>query len=242
MTMAACQRLPPIDAMTNLSGRAFDLVMFDLDGTLIATASELCDALNDTLHSLGLPGVAESSVGDWIGHGSHELLVQALASVGRTDPDSVRATPALGSATDIFDAAYRARCGTRSRLYPRVREVLQQLREQGSKLAVVTNKNRHFTGLLLEAHQLAPLFHMVVCGDTLATRKPAPDGVLLCLQGFAVPPNRALFVGDSSIDVVTARNAGVAIWALTHGYNMGRPIAASQPDRLIDSFEALLVA
>jgi phosphoglycolate phosphatase len=75
-----------------------------------------------------------------------------------------------------------------------------------------------------------------VCGDTLPTRKPDPAGVLQCLRDFDVPARQALFVGDSAIDVQTARNAGVRVWAVTYGYNMGSPIAEWRPDRLIDNF------
>ena len=76
--------------------------------------------------------------------------------------------------------------------------------------------------------------------DTLPTKKPDPAGVQDCLRAFGVAAQRALFIGDSSIDVATARNAGVAVWALTHGYNMGEPIAAARPDRVLDGLDAIV--
>lgn len=218
----------------------FDLVMFDLDGTLIETAPEICDAVNDTLHHFKLPAVTQQQVNDWIGHGTRELLIQALAYSRQTEVAAVRSSDSLALTLAEFDQHYQARCGTRSHLYPQVRETLGALRAQGVKLAVVTNKEARYTDTVLNAHQLMPLLDCVVSGDTLPTKKPDAAGVELCLAQFGVPRERALFVGDSSIDVATARNAGVAVWALPYGYNMGQPIAACAPDRVIADCSALL--
>lgn len=218
----------------------FDLVMFDLDGTLVETAPEICDAVNDTLRRFDLKEVTQQQVNDWIGYGTRELLIQALAYSGKTDVASVRASDSLILISAEFDKHYQSRCGTRSYLYPQVRETLIALRARGVKLAVVTNKENRYTATVLEVHQLTPLLDSVVSGDTLPTKKPDPAGIQRCLKQFDVPPQRALFVGDSSIDVATARNAGVAVWALPYGYNMGQPIEACAPDRVIGDCSALL--
>ena len=218
----------------------FDLVMFDLDGTLIDTAPEICDAVNDTLRAFDLPEVTQNQVNDWIGHGTFELLIQAVAHSGMTDAATVRASDSLPLIATGFDQHYQLRCGTRSQLYPQVLATLTALRRQGVKLALVTNKEGRFTQTVLNAHQLTPLFDRVVSGDTLPTKKPDPAGIESCLRQFDVPRQRALFVGDSSIDVATARNAGVTVWALPYGYNMGQPIAACAPDRVIADCSVLL--
>lgn len=218
----------------------FDLIMFDLDGTLIETAPEICDAVNDTLRRFNLPEVTQQQVNDWIGHGTRELLIQALAYSGKTDVATVRASGSLALIAAEFDKHYQRRCGTRSHLYPQVRETLIALRERGVKLAVVTNKEGRYTSTVLDAHQLMPLLDGVVSGDTLPTKKPNPAGIESCLTQFGVPRHRALFVGDSSIDVATARNAGVPVWALPYGYNMGQPIEACAPDRVIADCSLLL--
>ena len=211
----------------------FDLIMFDLDGTLIETAPEIADAVNDTLRRFSLPEVTQQQVNDWIGHGTMELLIQALATTGKTDVSVVRASDTLPLIAAEFDKNYQLRCGTRSQLYPKVRETLVALRQRGVKLAVVTNKEGRYTATVLNAHQMMPLFDRVVSGDTLARKKPDPLGIQSCLTEFGVSVERALFVGDSSIDVATARNAGVAVWALPYGYNMGQPIENCSPDRVI---------
>jgi len=218
----------------------FDLVMFDLDGTLIETAPEICDAVNDTLKHFGLAQVAQDQVDRWIGHGTRELLVQALAQVRRLTVEEVRRCDDLPLIAAEFDRHYQRRCGTRSHLYPHVREVLESLRAQGIYLAVVTNKEARYTRTVLAAHALEPLFDRVVSGDTLPTKKPDPAGIHSCLSQFQVGAARALFVGDSSIDVASARNAGVPVWALPYGYNMGQAIEACGPDRVIPDFRQLL--
>lgn len=224
--------------MTN----SFKLFMFDLDGTLVETAPEIADAVNDTLARFELPAVPQECVDSWIGHGTHELLIQALAFAGRTAAPLVRASSSLPLVSAEFGRHYQRRCGTNSHPYPHVREVLQQLRDRGSKLAVVTNKEQRYTRTVLDAHGLAPLFDRVISGDSLPTKKPDPAGINACLDEFHVDRDRALFVGDSSIDVATARNAGVRVWALPYGYNMGQPIAACGPDRVIADFSALIEA
>jgi phosphoglycolate phosphatase len=226
--------------MSEPSLHRFDLVLFDLDGTLIATAPEICNAVNDTLRSVGRAEVSLQQVGDWIGHGTRTLLIQALAFSGGVSVESVRASAELPAIAAVFDVHYQNRCGTRSHLYPQVRETLTALRAHGVKLAVVTNKEGRYTQTVLDAHGLMPLLDAVVSGDTLPTKKPDPAGIRWCLDKFGVAPERALFVGDSSIDVATARNAGVAVWALPYGYNMGQSIEACQPDRVIADCSALL--
>ena len=216
------------------------LILFDLDGTLVETAPEIADAVNDTLRRFDLPEVTQQQVNDWIGHGTRELLIQALAFSGGVDGAAVRASDTLPLIAAEFDLNYQRRCGTRSQLYPQVRETLIALRERGVKLAVVTNTEGRYTTTVLAAHQLAPLLDRVVSGDTLPTKKPDPAGIESCIKAFGVPPHRVLFVGDSSIDVATARNAGIDVWALPYGYNRGQPIEASAPDRVIADCSLLL--
>jgi len=218
---------------------AYDLVLFDLDGTLIETAPEIADAVNDTLKRFGLPSVSQQQVNDWIGHGTRELLIQALAFTGNTTPGAVRHSDSFRLIESEFAVFYGRRCGTRSRLYPHVRETLLALRAAGVRLAVVTNKEGRYTDTVLKAHELLPLFDRVISGDSLTVKKPDPAGIVECLKQFGLSSDRALFVGDSSIDVATARNAGITVWALPYGYNMGEPIEACRPDRVIPDFSAL---
>ncbi len=226
--------------MTRTLTPAFDLILFDLDGTLVETGGEIADAIHDTLQELGLPSVTQAQVERWIGLGTRELLAQALAHAWRLPLQEARRPQRLDPALKCFGTHYLNRCGTRSRLYPHVREALSVLRQRHVRLAVLTNKEARYTTAVLQAHGLTPMFDAIICGDTYPVKKPDPIGVQACLRRFGVEPRHALMVGDSAIDVATARHAGIAIWALPYGYNMGQPIAASQPDRVIDDFSTLL--
>ncbi len=217
----------------------FDLVMFDLDGTLVETAPEIADAVNDLLADQGLPAVGEDLIATWIGHGTRELMIQAYAHVTRTDIDTVRRAGTLDYFMPRFTAFYEQRCGTRSRLYPRVLETLRRLRAQQVRMAVVTNKEQRFTATVLLVHQIRHFFDLVIAGDTLEAKKPDPLPVRYCLDAMCVQQARALFVGDSRIDVAAARAAGVAIWAVPYGYNMGQPIAEAGPDRVVATIAAV---
>lgn len=224
----------------NATDFPYDLVMFDLDGTLLETAPELCDAVNDTLAAMGLGSVALAHVRDGIGNGIRALLIQSLARATGQPGDAVADPVQIAHAMQIFEPLYAARCGTDSLPYPQVVRLLHHWHAQGVRLAVVTNKDSRFTQRLLECHDLLPFFHRVIAGDTVAHKKPAPDGILDCLAHFGVPAARALFIGDSSIDVATARNAGVRVWARAGGYNRGQPIADSRPDRVFEDYAAIL--
>jgi phosphoglycolate phosphatase len=213
--------------------------MFDLDGTLVETAPEICDAVNDTLAHFALAPVAQQQVNDWIGHGTHTLLVQALAFSQGQSAAAVRASAGLPDIAAVFKSHYAQRCGTRSHPYPDVVDTLARLRQRGAHLAVVTNKESAYTQTVLDAHGLSGYFDAVICGDTFSTKKPDPEGALSCLAKFAVAASESLFVGDSSIDVATARNAGVPVWVVPYGYNMGQPISASAPDRIVATIGAI---
>jgi len=214
-------------------------IFFDLDGTLVETAPEIADAVNDTLRYFDWPAVSQTDVDRWIGHGTRELLIQALAQVSGQSQAQVRQGAILRDALPIFDRHYQQRCGTRSTLYPHVRDTLRTLRESGCRLAVVTNKEGRYTDTVLRAHQLSNAFDLVVSGDTFSSKKPDPVGVLHGLRLWNVDKAQALFVGDSSIDAATARQAGIAVWLLPYGYNMGEAVTACQPDRVIDDFSQL---
>jgi phosphoglycolate phosphatase len=216
------------------------LLLFDLDGTLIETSGEIADAVNDTLRLCELPEVTRAQVNAWIGHGTQALLVTVLAQAWQVPEAEVREHTLWPRLQQIFAACYLQRCGTRSHLYPYVREVLTELRAHGVALALVTNKEDLYTQAILEAHALRPFFDACISGDTLPRRKPDPAGVMHCLAQFKVHVDEALFVGDSAIDAQTAHNAGVRVWLLPYGYNRGQSLEASRPDRIIGDVRELL--
>lgn len=214
-----------------------DLVLFDLDGTLVNTAPDIADAVNQVLAERSLPPRSLPWVRDRIGHGSRNLLLQAWqAAHRRKHPPEAPIEELL----DDFARHYAQRCGKRGRLYRDAATVLTTLRNAGVKTALVTNKEERFVRFLLEVHGLDDQFDAQVCGDTLAAKKPDPLPVRHCLEQLGVDPARALLVGDSATDVQTARNAGIAVWAVDYGYNQGQPIAEARPDRVIARLSEVL--
>lgn len=220
----------------------FDLVMFDLDGTLVETAPEIADAVNDLLRDQDQPEVSEHLIRAWIGHGTRELLLRAYAHATGLEEDTVRRAGTLDILMPRFAEFYAARTGQRSRLYPGVLDTLKVLRASQVRIALVTNKEQRFATTVLMTHGIRHYFDMVVAGDTLEAKKPDPLPVRYCLDAFKVRASRSLFVGDSEIDVATARAAGVSIWAVPYGYNHGKPIALASPDRVIPTVEAVAEA
>jgi phosphoglycolate phosphatase len=201
--------------------------MYDLDGTLLDTASEIAEATNLTLKEFNLEAVSQSQVRDWIGHGTGWLMKRAWEEQKGSDKanwDEVMAR---------FIHHYEATAGTTSVPFPFVLETLRKARDYGLKQAVVTNKETRFTNRILEKHGLTNLLDMVVCGDTLSVKKPNPAVIQHCLDTLGVAQGEALFVGDSSIDMATAKAAGVLCWAVPYGYNLGRPIEETMPDRIV---------
>ncbi|MCS6996245.1 MAG: HAD-IA family hydrolase [Casimicrobiaceae bacterium] len=228
--------------MSEQTARRFDLVLFDLDGTLIETAPEIQDAVNDTLEALGLEPVDLETVVRWIGHGTRELLVSALASRRALEREAVALAEDFDAVQALYASHYRARCGTRSRPYEGMRETIEALRDAGIRVAILTNKEARYTQAVLEAHRLEDAFDLVIAGDTLPRKKPDPAGIDFARERFGVGRERTLLVGDSAIDVAAARHAGVAVWVFPWGYNLGRPIAESAPDRVLSSYAELRAA
>lgn len=211
------------------------VILFDLDGTLMDTAPEIADALNDTLARLGHAAADEALVRGWIGDGARALLAKALAHAGAT-------SAAVDSAWAGFAIDYAQRCGTRSRVHDGVRAMLQRVRHQGLRSVLLTNKESVFAERLLALHGLAADFDLVVAGDTLAVKKPHPGVVVHALAALRATADEALLVGDSTTDVRTARAAGVAAWLVRHGYPQGTLSGADAPDGFIEHFDHFLPA
>ncbi len=221
-----------------MASRHIQLITFDLDGTLVDTAAEIAEAANRTLHELGLPRRSAAEVTLFIGHGTRELMKGLLAKAREEGQGG-----ALWEQLDIdqvmqrFEGHYHDTTGTDSRLYAGCLSGLQRLRDAGVHMACVTNKEHRFAVRVLEVTGLTPFFKLVIGGDSLAQKKPHPSVIDYCLGALGVGQYETAHVGDSSIDVETARRAQVAAWAVPYGYNGGQPIEASTPDGLFASID-----
>ncbi len=215
----------------------FDLLLFDLDGTLIDSVPQLFLAVEAALLDCGLPGVSQEQVQTWIGNGADMLLKRAIQRryvlEGEVDAELFKRVRAS------FDAHYHANLDSNFTLFPGVEVTLQRLRQAGYCMAVVTNKPAPFVEPLLQAANLFALFDMSLGGDLLPVRKPDPAPLLHICDTLQIAPERTLMIGDSKNDVLAAQAAAIPVVGLTYGYNHGEPIAASTPDWVMDEFSQL---
>ncbi|MFA5940327.1 MAG: HAD hydrolase-like protein [Sinimarinibacterium sp.] len=220
--------------------RDVDLLIFDLDGTLVDTASEIADTVNDVLSEAGLSAQEPARIRGWIGHGARTTLRRALLAQPDNYADRIDIDALLGPLMRRFDFFHTRRCGTSSELFPGVRETLDALRGRGQCMALLTNKEARFTAQVLRRHELRGYFGPAISGDSLDQRKPSAIPVKHCVDWHGARAERTVLIGDSGVDAQTARNAGIAFWAVPYGYNGVTPVEHTKPDRLLSHFGELL--
>ena len=216
-----------------------ELIIYDLDGTLIDSAPDLALAVDEMLQAMSLASVGVDRVRNWVGNGSRRLVERALrhaGAFGEAGPDSRLIDDALA----LFMAFYAQHPVSQTCRYPGVIECLKAQRERGIHQALVTNKPSRFIEPILEAMGLEGFFVHVLGGDSLAQKKPDPAPLLHIARALNVTAERVLMIGDSRSDVQAARAFGCRCLAVTYGYNHGEPVAALNPDHLLDSLEELV--
>jgi phosphoglycolate phosphatase len=213
------------------SSTRFRAVLFDLDGTLLHTVPELAHAANRMLQELGLPMLPEALIGSFVGRGIRRTVSSSLA--GQRDGEVGEELLSRGLA--IFERVYAEQPGSRTLVFPGVMEGLERLAAANLPMGVVTNKAGRFTLQLLDIMGMSRYFGVVVCGDTLAVQKPAPEPLWHACAQLKVAPGDVLFIGDSKHDVAAARAAGCAVWCVPYGYNEGEPADTLACDRMVAS-------
>lgn len=210
-------------------------ILIDLDGTLVDSVPDLAYCVDEMMKQLAMPIRGEASVRNWVGNGVQRLVERALI-------DSVDGMPEqdlMDKAYPIFLELYAENNATRSCVYDGVISGLDWMKEQGYRLACVTNKAEAFTIPLLKSKGLYDYFEVVVSGDTCEQKKPHPMPLLHAAKELGVEPDNALMIGDSRSDVKAARAAGFHIFCMTYGYNHGEDIRDYDPDVVMDSFTEL---
>ena len=208
------------------------VVAFDLDGTLVDTAPDLIGALNVVLAEQSLPTLPVAAARHLVGRGVRALIERGFAEAGRPlAPDIV---PAL---TDRFIEVYLGRIAQESRPFEGLNDALDRLADAGARLAVCTNKRTDLSLALMDALGLSPRFAAIIGADQLA-QKPDPRLLFLAIEKAGGTPGRALFVGDSPIDLETARNARVPVIGVSFGYSE-EPLRPADFDGFIDAFAEL---
>ena len=211
----------------------FRTVVFDLDGTVADTAPDLAAALNHTLAFLGRRPVMLAEVRGMIGHGVRALLGNGLAATGGIDD------AAMAAGYSVMMGFYERHICDLTAPYPGVTDALDALADRGVALAVCTNKAEKLAVRLIDALGWHDRFAAIVGGDTLAVPKPDPAMLHLAIERAGGAP--AAMIGDSIVDVHTARAAGIPCIAVSFGF-ADRPADQLGADVVIDRFDALLPA
>jgi len=206
------------------------LLIFDLDGTLIDSKLDLAHAVNATRAHMGMPALEHERVYSYVGNGAPVLIRRALGE----EATELQVEEAL----EFFLEYYREHPLDFTRLYPGVRESLERLGQAGKQMAVLTNKPVRISRAILDGLGVQDFFFRIYGGNSFEFKKPHPVGVEALMRETGVGRDATLMVGDSSVDVETARNAGIACCGVTYGFQP-ESLADPAPDRLVDRMEDL---
>jgi phosphoglycolate phosphatase len=207
------------------------LIVFDLDGTLIDSRRDLADAANALIVEYGGQPLPVEAIAGMVGEGAPLLVRRALKAAGR----EIDVKAALQRFLELYDE----RLLVHTRLYDGTREALEALAPRAA-LAILTNKPQHPTERILDGLGIAPFFRWVVGGDTPHGRKPDPGGLNHIISMAGVRPGDTVMVGDSAIDLRTARAAGVRVGLVRYGFGFPSAAAELTGDELIADSPAQL--
>lgn len=222
-------------ALDALLGRCPEALLFDLDGTLIDSVPDLANAVDYTLQQAGFTAAGEALVRKWVGNGARKLLERALrnAKGEATEHELDRLLP-------VFFERYEACCADATGIYSGVTEALKHWHAAGIRMACVTNKPERFAQKIVDHFGWSDSLPVVLGGDSLPTKKPAPEPLWEACKRLDVDPANTIMVGDSVNDVQAARAAGMKVIAVPYGYNYGSDIRQAEPDLVVDRLDQLL--
>ncbi len=205
-----------------------DLVIFDLDGTLIDSKLDLAHAVNAARRHMGMAPLDHERVYSYVGNGAPVLIRRVLGE------QSTEAQ--VEEALEFFLEYYRDHMLDYTAPYPGVRESVERLHEAGVLLAVLTNKPVRISRDIVAGLEMGHYFRQVYGGNSFDFKKPHPVGVETLVAECGVAREKTLMVGDSSVDILTARNAGVMSCGVTYGFQP-ESLADAAPDLLVDRME-----
>ncbi len=206
------------------------LVIFDLDGTLVDSVKDLCEAVNATRVVMGFPALPEATVASYVGIGAPVLIRRAMGP----EASEERVEEALA----YFLGYYRKHMLDHTRPYPGVVETLDTLHQRGCKMAVLTNKPERFSRDMCTGLGFSRYFFQVYGGNSFEQKKPDPIGIHTLMRECGAQLAETWMVGDSATDILTARNAGVRCVGVTYGISP-ESLNDVPPDHLLDSLLAL---
>lgn len=207
-------------------------LIFDLDGTIADTKASICEAVNMAMDNFNMPYVTAKQVGKAMGNGSLMLIKRLLPPENSGDEDFVY------SVFEYYDNAYDNTC-MNAHFYGGMKEIMLDLKNKGYKIAVLSNKQDRYVKKIIE-HSFGVGTLDFVQGQTSLPIKPDPTVPLMIAEALGVSPEECAFIGDSEVDVVTAKNAKMTGVACSWGYRPKALLAENDPDFLIDSPKELL--
>lgn len=202
-------------------------VLFDIDGTLLDTRDAWVAAFDSGLAAIGVRSIAGSAAAQWIGTPIEVIYAQRCGLAG----------DALDRAMQAFQRIEAESVERGMHAFPRISEALEALR--GWRLAVVTNKRRATAVEALRVTDLLPRFTVVVGGDTVPRKKPAPDSVLHAARSLGIEPSECVVVGDTEVDVQAGKAAGTRTIGVTWGYGTRARLEDAGADYLVETPDAL---
>ncbi|MEZ5351171.1 MAG: HAD-IA family hydrolase [Bryobacteraceae bacterium] len=219
-----------IEASSPESLAAAELLIFDLDGTLIDSQRDLVESVNATRGHMGMAPLETAVIASYVGNGAPVLIARSLgAEAGERE---------VARGLEYFLGYYREHMLDHTDLYPGVREALDRLREAGRAMAVLTNKPVRFSQEIVEGLGLTGHFLRVYGGNSFEHKKPHPVGIERLMAEAGSAASRTVMVGDSAVDIRTARAAGVFACGVTFGFQPETFVDAP-PDLLVDDLRDL---
>ncbi|MBP2445548.1 HAD family hydrolase [Rhizobium leguminosarum] len=209
------------------------LVVFDLDGTLLDTHTDLVESLNHTIAAIRLEPVSYDDLTHLVGHGARVMIERACRLRGH--PLTQEALPPL---VERFVAHYATNMPGRTEPYPGLVAAMDRLKSAGYRLAVCTNKMESLALGLLDKLELTSYFDAITGGDTFAVRKPDARHLTGTIERAGSDIARTVMIGDSINDIAVARNAGVPSVAVPFGYS-DVPVSSLDPDAIITHYDEL---
>jgi len=215
-----------------------ELILFDLDGTLIDSAPDLALSVNYMLRTVNHNEFSEEVIDSWVGNGASALVRRALSGSKIID-DNIN-NELFYKSLAIFLEYYKNNLCVKTTPYPNVKTTLQALKSDGYKLAIITNKPFDFIKPILQQLELDNLFELCIGGDSLSEKKPSPLPLEYVCKKLHTKPRNTLMIGDSKNDILAAQAASIQSIAVSYGYNYGEDIRVYKPDLTIDDFGDIL--
>ncbi len=208
-----------------------DFLVFDLDGTLVDSKEDIADALNRALGEMGYPPLSLDLIGRFVGNGINPLIARTVAAAGHPErEDDLR---------ERFRDHYADGLLNKTGLFPGVAETLARLAGR-YRMGLITNKPLRFTLPIVAGLHLSDYFgDAVYGGDSFPVIKPDPTSFFTIAKTYGVDPARGVMVGDSAVDIMTAKNAGAASVGVTYGFRGREELDAAGADVIIDRFDEI---